>query len=83
MTENHRPDYSAAMISEFEQLLGKIGQLSELAHALRRENADLRSEMALLADENTRLASRMNEAHQRVSALLASIPAIDQDEEAA
>ena len=71
------------MISEFEQVLGKIGQLSELTQALRQENAALRSQMTSLADENLRLASRMKEAHERVSALLQSIPAVGQDEEAA
>ncbi len=83
MTEIHSRDYSAAMISEFEKLLEKIGQLSELAQALRRENASLRTEMASLADENARMASRMREAHERVSALLQSIPATREDEEAA
>ena len=83
MTEIHRHDYSAAMISEFEKLLEKIGQLSELAQALRRENASLRTEMASLADENSRMASRMKEAHERVSALLQSIPTTTEDEEAA
>ncbi|MBM3336458.1 MAG: DUF904 domain-containing protein [Betaproteobacteria bacterium] len=71
------------MISEFEKLLEKIGQLSELAQALRRENASLRAEMATLADENARMASRMKEAHDRVSALLQSIPTAREDEEAA
>lgn len=70
------------MISEFEQLSGKIGQLTELAQALRQENAALRSEMTSLADENTMLASRMKEAHERVAALLQSIPSVGQDEEA-
>ena len=71
------------MISEFEKLLEKIGQLSELAQALRRENASLRIEMAALADENSKMASRMKEAHERVNALLQSIPSTSEDEEAA
>ncbi len=71
------------MISEFEQLLSKIGQLSELTQALRHENAALRSQMTSLADDNSRLAARMKEAHERVSVLLQSIPSVDQDEEAA
>jgi len=83
LTEIRSRDYSAAMISEFEKLLGKIGQLSELVQALRRENATLRADMLSLADENSRMASRMKEAHERVSALLQSIPASTEDEEAA
>ena len=70
------------MISEFEKLLDKIGQLSELAQALRRENASLRIEMTALADENARMSSRMKEAHERVSALLQTIPANREDGEA-
>ena len=71
------------MISEFEKLLGKIGQLSELAQALRRENATLRADMLSLADENSRMASRMKEAHERVSALLQTMPADREGEETA
>ena len=83
MTEIHWRDYSAAMISEFDQLVGKIGQLSELTQALRHENAALRAQTASLADENSRLAAQMKEAHERVSALLQSLPSVGQDEEAA
>ena len=54
-----------------------------LAQALRRENASLRAEMVSLADENSRMASRIKEAHERVSALLQTIPATTEDEEAA
>jgi cell division protein ZapB len=71
------------MISEFDKLLEKIGHLSELAQALRRENASLRTEMAALADENARMASRMKEAHERVSALLQTMPADREGEETA
>ena len=39
--------------------------------------------LASLADDNSRLAARMKEAHERVSVLLQSIPSVDQDEEAA
>jgi ribosomal protein L29 len=70
------------MVSEFHQLSEKISQLAELAHALRRENADLRMQLAAIASENTELARRMEEAHQRVAALLAKIPAPDENEEA-
>jgi cell division protein ZapB len=71
------------MISEFHQLSEKISRLAELAQALRRENADLRVTMAALATENVELSRRMQEAHQRVSALLEQIPAPETDEETA
>jgi regulator of replication initiation timing len=71
------------MISEFHQLVEMVGRLAELARTLRRENADLRLNLAALAAENADLTRRMEEAHQRVSMLLDKIPALEQDEEAA
>jgi cell division protein ZapB len=75
--------YSDEMISDFHQLSEKIDQLAELAQALRRENADLRLNLATLTAENADLTKRMQEAHQRVSALLERIPEAEQNEEAA
>lgn len=83
MTEIRLSHYSGDMISDFHQLSDKISQLAELAQALRRENADLRLNLATVAAENADLARRMEEAHQRVSALLERIPEAEQDEEAA
>ena len=71
------------MNSEFHQLSDKINQLAELAAALRRENAELRRDAALLVAENAELSKRIQGAHQRVSALLEKIPAAAQDQEAA
>ena len=70
------------MISDFQQLSDKIAQLAELTQSLRRENADLRLKSALVAAENAELSKRMQEAHQRVTALLEQIPSIEQNEEA-
>lgn len=67
--------YSGGMISEFHQLSEKVQELAALAQTLRRENADLRQATAVLISENAELARRMQEAHQRVAALLATIPA--------
>jgi cell division protein ZapB len=71
------------MISDFPRLSDKISKLVELAARLRRENADLRLDLAALAAENAELSKRMQEAHQRVSALLDKLPVQEQDEEAA
>jgi cell division protein ZapB len=73
------------MISEFHQLSEKIGQLAELARSLRRENADLRRAMAALGEENTDLSRRIQQAHERVAALLEKFPApaVDENEETA
>ncbi|RJF97971.1 DUF904 domain-containing protein [Noviherbaspirillum saxi] len=69
------------MIAEFHQLSDKITQLAELAKSLRRENADLRANLASTAAENADLSRRIEEAYQRVSALLEKIPASDEANE--
>ncbi len=85
MTEIHLHYYSDGMISDFNQLSEKIGLLAEMAQALRRENAALRSHALTLAAENADLLQRIEEAHLRVTALLERIPDpdADDDEEAA
>ena len=71
------------MISEFHSLSEKISQLAELAQSLRRENAELRANVASVAAENADLSTRMQEAYKRISALLEKIPVPEQDQEAA
>lgn len=75
--------YSGGMISDFEQLSEKIQLLADLAQSLRRENADLRLRAAALGAENVELTQRMQLAQQRVSALLAAIPATVENQELA
>ena len=70
------------MISDFSSLLDKVNQLAELTIALRRENAELRHEVVTLTDENTQLSSRMKEAHDRVSALIDTMPSPSDQETA-
>ncbi len=62
------------MISDFELLAQKVAELAELAHALRRENADLRAQVAASGVENGELTQRMRQAHERVAALLDQLP---------
>jgi cell division protein ZapB len=76
------------MSSEFHQLSEKVAQLAAMTQSLRRENADLRLNVAALTTENAELSQRMGEAHQRVSALLEKLPVAtptlaDNEEEAA
>ena len=71
--------YSARMISEFKDLADKIDRLAEMTASLRRENALLRQDNALLASENAVFMTRLGEAQKRVEALLAAIPADDQE----
>jgi cell division protein ZapB len=81
LTEIRLHYYSGGMISDFHQLYEKISQLAELAHSLRRENAELRLNAAALVAENAALSKRMQEAHLRVTALLDKIPVAEPDEE--
>ncbi|MEO6353884.1 MAG: DUF904 domain-containing protein [Burkholderiaceae bacterium] len=76
--------YSHKMNSEFNLLSEKIDKLAELTQFLRRENAELRLKNAAMSSENTILAAKIQQAHQRVSALLEQIPEPrQQDEESA
>lgn len=81
LTPFHSRHYSDGMISDFDQLSEKIRQLAELTQSLRRENADLRLQASALAAENIELAQRMQQAHQRVSRLLETIPVATPDRE--
>lgn len=72
------------MISDFELLSEKVAMLAELTHTLRSENASLRNDVALLATQKAEMQQRMQQASDRVSALLALLPAeVVNDEEAA
>lgn len=82
MTAIHLHHYSDGMISDFHHLFEKIVQLAELTQSLRSENAALRLKSVALAAENAELANRMQEAHERVTALLKKIPSTEHDEEA-
>lgn len=62
------------MIPDFELLSQKVGELAELAHAMRRENAALRAQLVALGVQNSSLAARMEQAHERVSTLLEQLP---------
>jgi hypothetical protein len=64
------------MNSEFASLVEKVSLLAEQSHSLRRENADLRGDIA-------RLTARMNEAHDRIATLLRTMPVSDTNQETA
>ena len=69
------------MASEFQTLSEKIIQLAELTQQLRRENADLRLQIISLTADKTDLAARMQQAAQRVTALMEKLPAPAAEEE--
>ena len=75
LTQIRLRHYSGGMISDFTQLAQKVTQLAELAAMLRRENAELRQHAAGLGTQNAELQLRMQQAHARVSAVLARLPA--------
>lgn len=83
MTAIRLRNYSDDMIPDFQQLSVKVSELAALAQSLRLENADLRRTSAALVAENAELARKMEEAHQRLAALLESLPVMAQDEESA
>lgn len=66
--------YSGRMNSEFNLLSEKIDKLAEMAQFLRRENAELRLRIAAMSSEHALMAAKIQQAHQRVSALLDQIP---------
>lgn len=66
------------MTSEFDQLSDKINQLVQLVQSLRQQNATLHQQIDALNASNAALAARMNEAHDRVVAVLEQLPAPEQ-----
>lgn len=71
------------MISEFATLLDKIRQLADATHFLRSENAELRGKLAAVSADNLALVARMSQAHERVAALLETMPEAAADEQEA
>jgi cell division protein ZapB len=67
--------YSGAMIADFNLLSEKIDRLAALTALLRRENAELRLQTVALSADNAALANRMQDAQQRVAALISRLPA--------
>ena len=63
------------MISEFQDLSDQITRLPEMTESLRRENAQLRHSNKVLSEENAAYLQRLAQAQQRVEALLAQLPA--------
>ena len=63
------------MSNEFHRLAEKAAQLAALTQSLRSENAQLRLNVTALTTEKTELLRRMDEAQQRIVALLEKLPA--------
>jgi hypothetical protein len=69
------------MISEFQQIAKKVDQLAALTQTLRGENADLRLQVADLTAANAALATRMQQAHDRLAVVLEKLPFAEQETE--
>ena len=61
------------MDSELQALEDRIRQAADLMKRMREENVDLRQRVAALEVENRRLADKVENAAQKVEALLARI----------
>jgi cell division protein ZapB len=62
------------MEAELTALDDKISQLVLLTQKLRKDNSQLRQDLASVQSENKRLAEKMNTAKARLETLLAQIP---------
>ena len=62
------------MEAELTALDDKIGQLVELTQKLRRDNSELRQNLALVQSENKKLTDKVNIAKARLENLLTQIP---------
>lgn len=69
------------MNSEFQQLALKVSQLASLTKSMRAENAELRLRIAELTSENSDLAARIQQAHDRVTDILQNLPLAEQESE--
>ena len=62
------------MDSELAGLEEKLALLVQRLNALRAENRELRQQLAMRTDENSRLAEKLAAAKTRIEALLKQIP---------
>jgi cell division protein ZapB len=67
-------NYSVLMEAELTVLDDKISQLVQLMQKLRKDNSQLRQNLASVQSENKRLSEKMNAAKARLEALLTQIP---------
>lgn len=62
------------MISELQQLAKKVDQIALLIQTLRSENTHLRHQLTELTSTNAELKERIQEAHDRVTAVIDNVP---------
>ena len=62
------------MEAELTDLDDKISQLVQLTQKLRKDNSQLRQNLASMQSENKRLAEKVDTAKGRLETLLAQLP---------
>ena len=62
------------MEAELKSLDDKISQLVQLTQKLRKDNSQLRQNLASVQSENKRLSEKVTTAKTRLETLLAQIP---------
>ncbi|MEO8009961.1 MAG: hypothetical protein ABI728_15765 [Betaproteobacteria bacterium] len=62
------------MEAELTALDDRISQLVHLTQKLRKDNSELRQDLALVQSENKLLSQKVNTAKARLEAMLAQIP---------
>jgi len=65
------------MESELTHLEGKINQLVQLCHRLRKDNDSLRQQVAATQSENKQLTEKISNAKVRLETILSRIPEDD------
>jgi uncharacterized protein (TIGR02449 family) len=63
------------MLEDLDTLARKVRELAEMAQALRTENQQLRAQLAVASTELETLRGRVEQATQRLDAMLERLPA--------
>ena len=74
LTQQNFPSYSVPMDAELTALEEKIRLAAALCKQLGDENRDLRSKLATLSIDRSRLAEKVDGARTRLESLLKQIP---------
>ena len=62
------------MEAELDSLDEKINQLVQLCHRLRRDNHELRQQLAAATNESKQLSEKIENARLRLESLLSRLP---------
>jgi cell division protein ZapB len=62
------------MEAELDSLDEKINQLVQLCHRLRRDNHELRQQLAAATNESKQLSDKIENARARLESLLSRLP---------